>query len=135
LIYKVFYRFKKLAYRLQYFSQEGLNRRPTRLIATQVGRSIGMNTQRLAQLRISPLQLQQGLFASLALMITLIAAQQFHHWNQKQEVTQIQSLYRHSAPVAIATALKATDVGLSLKSIDEPAASDAQAPRQQSWVF
>jgi len=93
-----------------------------------------MNTQRLAQLRISPLHLQQGLFASLALMVTLIAAQQFHHWNQKQEVIQIQSLYRQPAPVAIATALKATDVGLSFKSIDEPAA-DEQAPHQQSWVF
>jgi hypothetical protein len=94
-----------------------------------------MIIQRLAQMRISPLHVQQGLFASLALMITLIAAQQFHHWNQNQEVTQIQSMYRHSAPVAIATALKATDVALSFQSIDEPAAADEQAPHQQSWVF
>jgi hypothetical protein len=92
-----------------------------------------MITQRLAQLRISPLHLQQGLFASLALMITLIAAQQFNHWNSNQDATQVQSLYRHTAPVATATALKATDVALSLQPVDEPAVE--QAPRQQSWVF
>jgi hypothetical protein len=94
-----------------------------------------MNTQRLAQLRISPLHVQQGLFASLALMITLIAAQQFNHWNQDQEVTQIQHPYPHSAPVATATALKAKDVALSFQSVDQTAIADEQSPRQQSWVF
>ncbi|WP_296260489.1 MULTISPECIES: hypothetical protein [unclassified Pseudomonas] len=95
-----------------------------------------MNTQRLAALRISPLHLQQGLFASLALMITLIIVQQFAHWNEKnQPVVHIQHSYSHTAPFAKATALKATDVGLSLQPVDDAAAAIEQAPRQESWVF
>jgi len=94
-----------------------------------------MNTQSLAKLRISPLHLQQGLFASLALMITLIVVQQFNHWNQTQDTTQFQHAYSHSAPFAKASALIATDVALSLQPVDEAATAIDQAPRQQSWVF
>jgi hypothetical protein len=94
-----------------------------------------MNTQSLAKLRISPLHVQQGLFASLALMITLIVVQQFNHWNQTQDTTQIKQAYSHSAPFAKASALKATDVALSLQPVDEAATAIDQAPRQQSWVF
>jgi hypothetical protein len=39
----------------------------------------------LSQLRLSPLRLQQGLFASLALMVTLIAGQQLQHWQQSPQ--------------------------------------------------
>lgn len=93
-----------------------------------------MNIQRLAQMRVSPMHFQQGLFASLALMITLIAFQQFNHWNQTQQ-SQIQPMYRHSAPVATATALQAKDVALSFQSVDEAVTATEQAPRQQTWVF
>ena len=41
-----------------------------------------MSRQRAAQLRISPLHIQQGLFAVLALLITLIGGQQFQRWEQ-----------------------------------------------------
>lgn len=94
-----------------------------------------MNTQRLAALRISPLHLQQGLFASLALMVTLIIVQQFAHWTQKEEVAPIHPIYTHSAPFAKASALKATDVGLNLQSVEGAAAAIDETPRQQSWVF
>jgi hypothetical protein len=94
-----------------------------------------MNTQRLAQLRISPLLVQQGMFASLALMITLIAAQQFNHWNQDQQDARIPHVYHHAAPFAKATALKASDVALSMQPVDDAAAAIDQTPRQQSWVF
>jgi len=94
-----------------------------------------MNTQPLAKLRISPLHLQQGLFASLALMVTLIVVQQFNHWNQDHDAVQIQHSYSHSAPLAKASALKATDVALSLQPVEDAAAAIEQAPRQQSWVF
>jgi hypothetical protein len=94
-----------------------------------------MNTQRLAQLRISPLHLQQGLFASLALMVTLIIVQQFNHWNQTQDTARIQPIYTHSAPFAKASALKANDVALSMQPVEDAAASIDEAPRQQSWVF
>ncbi|UZJ60605.1 hypothetical protein OKW98_02315 [Pseudomonas sp. KU26590] len=94
-----------------------------------------MNAQHLAnKLRISPLHVQQVLFASLALMITLIAVQQFNHWNQNQEVTQVHYSHAHTAPFAKAAALKASDVALSMQ-VDDAAATDVEAPRQQSWVF
>jgi hypothetical protein len=44
-----------------------------------------MTRQSLNQLRVSPLRLQQGLFASLALMVTLIGGQQLQHWQQSQQ--------------------------------------------------
>lgn len=94
-----------------------------------------MNTQSLAKLRVSPLHLQQGLFASLALMVTLIVVQQFNHWNQNHDVAQAHHAYSHSAPFAKASALKATDVALSLQPVEDAAAAIDQAPRQQSWVF
>ena len=94
-----------------------------------------MNAQHLAnKLRISPLHLQQVLFASLALMITLIAVQQFNHWNQKQEVTQVHYSHAHTVPFAKASALKASDVALSMQ-VDDAAATPDEAPRQQTWVF
>lgn len=94
-----------------------------------------MNAQHLAnKLRISPLHLQQVLFASLALMITLIGVQQFNHWNQNQEVTQVHYSHAHTAPFAKASALKASDVALSMQ-VDDAAATPDEAPRQQSWVF
>ena len=94
-----------------------------------------MNTQPLAKLRISPLHLQQGLFASLALMVTLIVVQQFNHWNQDHDAAQVRHAYSHSAPFAKASALKATDVALSLQPVEDAATAIDQAPRQQSWVF
>lgn len=94
-----------------------------------------MNAQHLAnKLRISPLHLQQVLFASLALMITLIVVQQFNHWNQNQEVTQVHYSHAHTAPFAKPSALKASDVALSMQ-VDDAAATPDEAPRQQSWVF
>ncbi len=94
-----------------------------------------MNTQILAKLRISPLHLQQGLFASLALMITLIAVQQFNHWNQNQETAQIQHAYTHSAPFAKTSALKAKDVALSLQPVEDVSSAIDETPHQQRWVF
>lgn len=44
-----------------------------------------MIRQGAAQLRISPLHIQQGLFALLALLITLIGGQQFLRWEQSQQ--------------------------------------------------
>ena len=39
-----------------------------------------MNRQRVANLHLSPVYIQQGLFAVLALLITLIGGQQFLRW-------------------------------------------------------
>ena len=55
-----------------------------------------MNRQRLTQLRISPLHIQQALFASLALMVTLIAIQLFQHWENSRESAQIKQQFTYS---------------------------------------
>jgi len=44
-----------------------------------------MNLQRAAHRRLSPVHIQQGLFAVLALLITLIGGQQFQRWEQGQQ--------------------------------------------------
>ena len=51
----------------------------------QMRENSSMTRQSLNQLRVSPLRLQQGLFASLALMVTLIGGQQLQHWQQSQQ--------------------------------------------------
>ncbi|MFJ3486731.1 hypothetical protein ACIPL1_25480 [Pseudomonas sp. NPDC090202] len=94
-----------------------------------------MNVQPLARLRISPLHVQQGLFASLALLVTLIVVQQFNHWHQAQEVAPVQHAWSHSAPLARAAALSNVNTALSLQSVEDAAAAIDEAPRQQSWVF
>ena len=45
-----------------------------------------MNRQRAARLHLSPVQIQQGLFAVLVLLITLIGGQQFLHWEQSRQL-------------------------------------------------
>ena len=44
-----------------------------------------MNRQRVAHLHLSPVYIQQGLFAVLALLITLIGGQQFLSWEQSRQ--------------------------------------------------
>jgi hypothetical protein len=98
-----------------------------------------MNSQRLAHLRISPLHIQQGLFASLALLATLIVGQQFEYWShQTQQAVQVhhpfvsgraQSISTVSAPVT-------KEPALSFQSAQEQETAPAvEQPHQQSWVF
>jgi len=99
-----------------------------------------MNSQRFAQLRISPLHIRQGLFASLALLATLVAGQQFEHWShQAQQVVQLVQPHHPfvtgraystvSAPVA-------KEPALNFQSAHEQeTAPVVEQPHQQSWVF
>ncbi len=63
-----------------------------------------MTRHSLSQLRLSPLHVQQGLFASLALMVTLIAGQQLQHGQQSQP--QVPSFER---PVTTQTHFRSID--------------------------
>lgn len=93
-----------------------------------------MNSKRLALLRISPLHIQQGLFASLALLVTLIAIQQFQHWDNQREAAQIKQPFTYSQSYSTASAPLARDAALSLMPVDGKASeSDRQQP--QTWVF
>ena len=120
-----FYFLKKLACALQYPSQRIIKMRE----------NISMTRQSLSQLHVSPLRLQQGLFASLALMVTLIAGQQMQHWQQSQQ--QIPQFERpvmtqnHFRSVGSAAANATTP---QLQMVDQ-ASSLNELPSQERWVF
>ncbi|AZC21812.1 MULTISPECIES: hypothetical protein [Pseudomonas] len=95
-----------------------------------------MNRQRLAQLRIAPLHLQQGLFACLALLVTLIAGQQFQRWQDRQApIPQVPAhqhpIQTHFRPVSSSFADTAP---LQLMTVDQ-AQPVLESPRQERWVF
>ncbi|MFJ4144898.1 hypothetical protein [Pseudomonas sp. NPDC089734] len=52
-----------------------------------------MNSLNIAHLRISSLHIQQGLFVVLALLVTLIAVQQFQRWESSREAPQVQQTF------------------------------------------
>ena len=93
-----------------------------------------MNSKRLTPLRISPLHLQQGLFASLALLITLIVIQQFQQWNSGREAAQIKQPFTYSQSYSTASAPMARDTVLSFTPVDGKAPV-GETQQRQTWVF
>ena len=120
-----FYFVKKLACTLQYLSQ--------RIIRMRENSS--MTRQSLSQLRVSPLRLQQGLFASLALMVTLIGGQQLQHWQQSQQ--QIPQFERPSMTQTHFRSVGSVAAGVTapqLRMVDQESAL-SELPSQERWVF
>ncbi|RMS13103.1 hypothetical protein ALP72_00677 [Pseudomonas coronafaciens pv. coronafaciens] len=95
-----------------------------------------MNSQRIAQFRISPLHLQQGLFLLLALLVTLIAIQQFQRWNPSSEAAQTIQPFIHSNSISYreVSASATKDMSSSVRPVDGLVSVDEVAP-QQKWVF
>ncbi|KPX63794.1 hypothetical protein ALQ99_04058 [Pseudomonas syringae pv. lapsa] len=95
-----------------------------------------MNSQRIAQLRISPLHLQQGLFLLLTLLVTLIAIQQFQRWNQANEAAQPKQQFIQTSSTSYrgVSAPAVKDMSSSLRNVDGLVSVDEVAP-QQKWVF
>lgn len=94
-----------------------------------------MTRQSLSQLRVSPLYVQQGLFASLALMVTLIAGQQMQHWQQSQ-----QQAPQFERPVMTQTHFRsvgstAADVTASRLRLADQESTLSDLPVQERWVF
>jgi len=94
-----------------------------------------MTRQSLTQLHVSPLRLQQGLFASLALMVTLIAGQQLQHWEQSQQQTP-----QFDRPAMTQTHFRS--VGSTSADVTAPQLMAAEQdvvlgdmPYQERWVF
>ena len=95
-----------------------------------------MNRQRLAGLPLSTLHVQQGLFASLALVATLIGAQQWQRWQQVPEPllhsshhTTVQTQFR-------AASSRPADGGfISLMSTEQRDTTTSEWPREERWVF
>ena len=96
-----------------------------------------MTRQSLSQLRVSPLRLQQGLFASLALMVTLIGGQQMQHWQQSQQQTpqferpaMMQTHFR-----SVGSASVTTDVTSPQLRVADQDSTLGELPTQERWVF
>ncbi|MHA6127696.1 MULTISPECIES: hypothetical protein [Pseudomonas] len=95
-----------------------------------------MNCQRAAQLRFSPLHLQQGLFAVLALLITLIAGQQFLRWEQNQQQEASRVSFQHPTQTHFSAASSGMSDNTSIRMMDvDQARPDDEMPRQERWVF
>ena len=94
-----------------------------------------MTRQSLSQLRVSPLYVQQGLFASLALMVTLIAGQQMQHWQQSQQLAP-----QFERPVMTQTHFRsvgstAADVTAPRLRLADQESTLSDLPVQERWVF
>ena len=94
-----------------------------------------MTRQSLSQLRVSPLRLQQGLFASLALMVTLIAGQQLQHWQERaQPAPQFERPVMTQTPFRSIGSASADVTGPQLSLVDQGSTLD-ELPAHDRWVF
>lgn len=95
-----------------------------------------MNRHRAAQLRISPLHVQQGLFALLALLVTLIGTQQFLSWEQSQQslAPHVSIQYPTQTHFSAASAQQADSAPMRMMDVDQAQPVD-EMPRQERWIF
>ncbi|MHC8289757.1 hypothetical protein ACYZUD_23695 [Pseudomonas sp. XS1P51] len=94
-----------------------------------------MNRQRAAQLRLSPLHIQQGLFAVLALLITLIGGQQFQRWEQSQQQEAPRLSIQHPTQTHFSAASTFADSApMRMMDVDQAQPVD-EMPPQERWVF
>ncbi|WPN47338.1 MULTISPECIES: hypothetical protein [unclassified Pseudomonas] len=95
-----------------------------------------MNRQRAAVLRLSPLYVQQGLFAVLALLITLIAGQQFVRWEQSQQQDAALTTFQHPTQThfSAVSSSQADSSPMRMMDVDQAQPVDEMRP-QERWVF
>lgn len=95
-----------------------------------------MNRQRAAQLRISTLHVQQGLFVVLALVVTLIGGQQYLLWqlSQQPEAPQVSIQHAPQTHFSAVSSQFADATPMKLMDVDQ-AQPVTEMPRQERWVF
>jgi len=95
-----------------------------------------MNRYRAAQLHISPLHIQQGMFAVLAMLVTLIAGQLFLRWEQRQQTEAPHVSFQHPTQTHFsASSSKLADIApMRMMDVDQAQPLD-EMPRQERWVF
>lgn len=97
-----------------------------------------MNGLHLAKSIFSPAYLQQGLFLSLALLVTLIVVQQIVHWTPATQAAPVNHVSMiHHAPFTPVAAPVVKDMALSFTPVQNQAAAKevGEMPQRQSWVF
>ena len=100
-----------------------------------------MHRQGFASFHISPLHLQQGLFASLALVVTLIGGQQLVRWEQASQpmaaplpaVAYQQHHFSTIKSSALNARVTAAD-SYALTAAEETQTANSQ-PAPERWVF
>jgi hypothetical protein len=75
--------------------------------------------------------IRQGLFASLALMLTLLGTQQYNYWTQPAEPL-IHTLHSMQAPAANAVSASATQAS-RLQPVED--SDQFPKPSETRWVF
>jgi hypothetical protein len=94
-----------------------------------------MTRQRAAQVRISPLHIQQGLFGVLALLITLIACQQYLRWENSQQAEPLISIqHKTQTHFSAVSSSQAESASMRMMDVDQAQPLD-QLPREERWVF
>lgn len=94
-----------------------------------------MNRQGLTRMHVSPLHLQQGVMAVLALLVTLIAGQQWARWEQTQPPTPqvMRSVVIHHPFTPLKSA---SDLGGHYGQVADGETRTAESePAPPRWVF
>ena len=95
-----------------------------------------MNRQRAAHLHLSPVDIQQGLFAVLALLLTLIGGQQFLRWEQSQQPQAPQLSIQHPTQTHFSAVGSLQTDSPPMRMIDvDQAGSAGEIRHQERWVF
>ena len=95
-----------------------------------------MNRQRAAQVHISPLHVQQGLFALLALLVTLVAGQLLQRMDQSPQVSAPLLPVQHTTQThfsAVSSRL-ADSAPPQMLEVEQIQSLDGVAG-QERWVF
>lgn len=95
-----------------------------------------MNRQSAAQFRISPLHIQQGLWAVLALLITLATGQQLLLWYQSQQPEAPLVSIQRAPQTHFSAFNNVVEASASMRMMDVDQAQPViDMPRQERWVF
>jgi hypothetical protein len=95
-----------------------------------------MNRQRATHLHLSPLHIQQGLFAVLALLITLIAGQQFQAWqlSQQPQAPLLSIDHPTQTHFSAVSSRQADSTPMRMMDVDQ-ALPMGETRHQERWVF
>ncbi|WP_210642183.1 MULTISPECIES: hypothetical protein [unclassified Pseudomonas] len=95
-----------------------------------------MNRQSAAQFRISSLHVQQILWGVVALLITLVAGQQWLFWQQSQQPEAPLVSIQRAPQTHFSAVGSLSEVSASMRMMDvDQAQPAAELPRQERWVF
>lgn len=95
-----------------------------------------MNRQCATQFRISSLHIQQGLWAVVALLITLVVGQQLLLWYQSQQPEAPQVIIHRAPQTHFSAVSSITQASASMRMMEvDQAQPVTDMSRQERWVF